>query len=313
MLGDLILTLPLIKSLKDANNATLIDIVVQQKFHSFARSLPWIHNVIPVNNDLRDYRVIGKLRKNKYDIAIDCIPGSTYYSSLLLASIRAKKKVGYAVGIRKFFLDTKVHAKSLQYETELVLELARSIGYKASHNLILPIPAKDEDYIKRWLKKNKIQKVAVLCPGGISKTRRWPSERFARVADSITKSKWKVIISGSENEKKISKMIQYHMNSEAIDMTGVLSITRLCALIKYADLVITNNSAPMHIAAAFNTPQIVLSGPSSPIRWDPKNKNAIIIRKTTQFEEELRKSTCGDDSIMKIETEEVIAAVNKII
>jgi ADP-heptose:LPS heptosyltransferase len=103
--------------------------------------------------------------------------------------------------------------------------------------------------------------------------KRWPKERFAKLADRLIKERGiKPIFVGTPSEvEDIEETIRL-MNSTAVNAAGKSNLKQLAAILGRCDLFIGNDSAPMHIAAAMDTPTIGLYGPSSPLRFAPLGK-----------------------------------------
>ncbi len=110
--------------------------------------------------------------------------------------------------------------------------------------------------------------------------KRWYPERFAGVCSSLVKKyKAEVIIFGSQQEASIAGEIEHHSTVPVVNMAGKTTIRELMALIKQCSLFITNDSGPMHIAAALNIPVVAIFGSTDPDKTGPLGDNHVIIRK----------------------------------
>ena len=108
-------------------------------------------------------------------------------------------------------------------------------------------------------------------------TKLWSNEKFARLADLINdKLQMKVVFTGSEKEplEKITSL----MTTESINLGGETTLLELACLYKKAQMVISTDSGPMHLAAAVETPVIALFGPTDPARTGPYGAGHTVIR-----------------------------------
>ena len=119
----------------------------------------------------------------------------------------------------------------------------------------------------------------LLCPGSInSRAKRWPTERYAALADRFIESGANVALIGSPAELDISRQICERAVHQPIMLTGKTTVADATAIISIADVLITNDTGPAHIGAALNTPTVVIFGPTNPLTTYPLSPNAAIIR-----------------------------------
>jgi len=120
-----------------------------------------------------------------------------------------------------------------------------------------------------------------LCPGSInSRAKRWPTERYAELADRlIDKRDIDVLLVGSKDEFDVAAEVKQHMRRRPIDLTGKTTLAEAVAILSVTDLVVTNDTGPAHIASALGRPTLVIFGPTNPLTTRPFAKTAEIIRK----------------------------------
>lgn len=323
MLGDIVLSLPAIKALKDSFPEAQISVLVKKSFSSLLKNLDYIDEIIGYSSEwtvMRKINFFRMLKKRKYDLAIDLAYSKDVKSALFSFLSGAKIRAGYNTGIRGFFLNKKLpKIKELLYETDYALRAVNDIGAKENTKKIkLTLNKKAKETINNFWKKNKLnQKRVVLLAPGASNTvpfKAWPKERFAQLADIlIEKYKVKIILTGSKKEKKLEQDIVKLMRNRPIEMTGKLELDEFCALLKKSNLLICNNTGPMHLTNTLKIPSIVISGPSSRIRWGEGGKKATYLSKKM----ECAGYDCNDcqrgdyECIRGIKLEEVLEAVKK--
>ncbi|MBL8015689.1 MAG: glycosyltransferase family 9 protein [Ignavibacteria bacterium] len=109
--------------------------------------------------------------------------------------------------------------------------------------------------------------------------RRLPAAYFVKLVDSFTNSsEFKIVFTGSAEEKEYVGSIVSRLagRRDVIDLSGMLSVSSLAELIAGAKCLITNDSGPLHIASAANTPVVAFFGPESPVRYGPLSTQQLV-------------------------------------
>ena len=115
---------------------------------------------------------------------------------------------------------------------------------------------------------------ALLAPGTNWPTKRWPIERFAALPP-LLKQRFDLdtVVVGGPAERELTARI-----AGATNLAGQTTLRQLCALVERAAVVISNDSGPMHIAAAMDRPLVALFGPTNPVRTGPHNRPDAVLR-----------------------------------
>jgi len=133
---------------------------------------------------------------------------------------------------------------------------------------------------KRW-GLDKAQRVVIMCPGARSHIKRWLSEGFAHVADRlIEECRAGVVFSGEPEEESIIEEVLGLMRHKARSSVGLTTIRQLGVLMQRASLVITNDSASLHLASAVDAPTIAIFGPTDAAKYGPTSSRHRTIRRT---------------------------------
>ena len=145
--------------------------------------------------------------------------------------------------------------------------------------------------------------------------KRWYPERFAQVSSAlVTRYKATVIIFGSQQELGIATEIEDLSGIPVINMAGKTNIRELMALIKQCNAFITNDSGPMHIAAALNVPVVAIFGSTDPGKTGPMGDGNIVIRKDADCSPCFKRKCPTNLKCMDLITvEDVIAGVDRIL
>jgi heptosyltransferase-2 len=121
--------------------------------------------------------------------------------------------------------------------------------------------------------------VAVFCPGAeYGPAKRWPAHYFAELAQLLRAQGYAVWLIGSPKDKEIADKIVALGNDPCRNLCGVTDLDEAIALLSYADVVVSNDSGLMHIAAALNRPMAAIFGSSSPQFTPPLSDQAQILK-----------------------------------
>lgn len=132
---------------------------------------------------------------------------------------------------------------------------------------------------RRW-GLNGTQRTVVICPGARSHIKRWLSEGFARVADRLIEAcRVEVIFSGEPEEESIIEESLGLMHHKARSGVGLTTIRQLGVLMQRASLVITNDSASLHLASAVDAPTLAIFGPTDAAKYGPTSSRHRVIRR----------------------------------
>jgi len=111
--------------------------------------------------------------------------------------------------------------------------------------------------------------LAIVHPGSSTTSRRWPIERFARVADGLADEGMRIAISGVATERPLAERLQASMRSSAIDLTGRTTLDELAEILRRSAVVVCNDTGISHLAAALRVPSVVIFTDSEMARWAP--------------------------------------------
>jgi ADP-heptose:LPS heptosyltransferase len=152
------------------------------------------------------------------------------------------------------------------------LRLLQFLGMATrGEELDLPVRADERRRYRELAAVHGLQRHRYVClhPGARMPSRRWPAERFARVGDWLAEQGFGVVITGREDERHTVAQMRAAMRAPTIDLVGATDLGMFAALIADARLVVSNDTAASHIAAAMRTPSVVIFAGSDPERWAP--------------------------------------------
>ena len=135
----------------------------------------------------------------------------------------------------------------------------------------LEFPVGDEERRNLYKKLPSLDRYVCVHPGSRGTWRQWPPSHFACLADQCAGMGYQVVITGTAAEAPITREVIDRMDYPAIDLTGQTGLGEIGELIRNADLLISNCTGVSHIAAAVETPSVVISMDGEPERWGPLN------------------------------------------
>ncbi|MCD4693958.1 glycosyltransferase family 9 protein [bacterium] len=270
--GDIIVTTPVIKNLRNTFPDAKIDFCLQKKYKDL------IDEDINLDNLIFYDKNFLKNIKGKYDLVVLLHPGSLKISLDLLRS-KIKYRIGCshigAVRGRGYFLTRKVTPRIKQKSlVEYNLDVLKLLKLKIKN-------LKPQLYCKQDFRLKKGFNVVVHVSGN-KKSNKWLNERWAKVLDyMVEKYKVNIYFTGVKSDLEDIKQINSLMKNKAEIMAGKTNLKELMALIKNSDMYLGIDSGPMHIASTFNKKIIVLFGPTNLKFWKPYSKDLIMIKKSS--------------------------------
>ncbi|MDQ4120984.1 MAG: lipopolysaccharide heptosyltransferase II [Acidobacteriota bacterium] len=231
-------------------------------------------------------------RERQFDLAV-LFPNS-FESALAAKFGKTKNRIGYKTDNRGFLLthalnvpEWKSDRHEVFYYLNIVAELEKLLHGKTEvfeHELDISLSVSEERKSKarRFLMENGVdfnRKIIALCPGSTnSRAKRWGVEKYAALADLFGASA-NVLLVGAPEELDVSAEVVKNAKSKPILLTGKTTLSELTAILSLADLLVTNDTGPAHIAPAVGTKTIVLFGPTIPATTRPFSDLAEIVRK----------------------------------
>lgn len=268
-IGDIILTLPVLSALKKEFPQAAIDVMAGPNGREIFERHPYTAAFLEYNKFAKlqeKQALIRNLRKNRYDLIVDL------RNSLLPFLIGSK----YRTSVAHSHSRRPVH-KKLQH-----LQKLKALGLDcANAPFCFYVDKKDREFVAALLHNQNIKRpFVVVSPGAKSHIKRWTKEGFALACDRIiSELEMDVIMVGDAEDKKIIARITPLMKGRAVDLSGRLNLRQLGALIEKANLLITNDSAPMHIGSSLGAKVLAIFGPTDPEKYGPTHDESVIVRR----------------------------------
>ncbi len=273
-LGDVILTLPLVQALHARVAGAQIDLLVIPAAAPVLANHPSIRSVIVYDKHGNDAGVTGftnilrRLRSGAYDAAI--IPHRSLRSALLARLAKIQTRIGFDRSSGVWLLTDVVRYEASLHEVERNTKLLVPMGIAVGQREFPSLYPSEEDRtivieMLSALREDDRRKMVALAPGSVWNTKRWPKERFAALTKSLVSSGRTVVIVGGEADRLMGEEIVAASESpRALNAAGMLTPLQSAVLIGMSRCLVTNDTAPMHIAVAMRTPVVAIFGATVP-------------------------------------------------
>ena len=264
-LGDTVLTTPLIAELARRGP---VDVVTTPASAKLLANNPNIRAVIPFDKRGLDGGVFGflkmarRLRRFGYDGAY--LAQGSVRSAALAMAVGVSRRVGFAGHAGKMLYTEKVEYRDDMHHTVRLLRLATPDATTAERPRLYPgIP--ERGAVDRFLALHDVHDeglpLVALAPASIWGTKRWPY--YAELARELS-GKARIVVIGSAADAPLAEEICRAAGETSMNAAGVLSLLGSAELLRRCNLLVTNDSAPQHLASAVDTPTITIFGPTVP-------------------------------------------------
>lgn len=328
-IGDVVQALPALEAIKKTHPESRIDWVVEEAAAGILHGHPMIDRLLVSRRrtwlkQMRGFRTFGRgvdgmlsflreLRAVPYDMAIDL--QGLLKSGVLMAAARAERRIGFGGGreLSSLFLNEKLPRYDIErHALERYLDVARYLGARdPSPTCTLPIAAELPVMRTRMAAAREGgRKVVVMNPVARWTTKLWEEGKFAALADRVAAElQAAVLFTGSPDDRAAVERIRSRMTAASENWAGRTSLKELAALASLADVFVTTDTGPMHLAAAAGAKVVALFGPTSPGRTGPFGRGHAVVRTGISCSPCFRR-TCGHLTCMKgIGVDEVLRAV----
>lgn len=313
-IGDLILASKSLRALKKSRPESELWLMTSSESAVLAVNYPYIDRVIPfpIREFTRNRRYLSKMWNSVTDLRyirfLHCINlyliGSWLGAAkmgLLFSFLHAGKKVGHDAFGFGSFLTTKAPVDTFvkQHFVDAMCEIVALSGAIADTGGMDVYWNKtcERQWDTFFDQQNDTLLIGVN-PGGDRLNRRWNPAHFATVTKGLLRAypPARIVLFGGPGEEHLAKYIENSIQSpKVISLAGKLNLNDLCYIISKLDLLITNDSGPMHIAAATGTPVVAIFGPENPMHLRPYTREALyrVIYNDVPCRP-CRKATCED-------------------
>jgi lipopolysaccharide heptosyltransferase I len=294
-LGDVVHALPVVATLKRRYPEVPLDWLIEEEAAPLLAGHPgvadfvvsgrrrwqrqlWNPRQVPgVLGEIRTF--VGEIRRRRYDVVLDL--QGLFKSVLYVAASGASIRVGLADGREgaRWALTHRVPVPPQPvHAVDRYLALAAAVDAReAVRDFTIPLAPSDREAAEAFL-ADLPRPCVVLHPAARWKTKLWEVERWRALAAALASGGMGVAITGSAADAPTAAAICAGLTPAPRSLAGRLSLKQLAAVLARADLMITVDSGPMHVAAALNTRVLALFGPTDPARTGPRGPGRVLRR-----------------------------------
>ncbi|MBF0522645.1 MAG: glycosyltransferase family 9 protein [Candidatus Omnitrophica bacterium] len=269
-IGDVILTFPVVDILKNDFPDAKLSILIGPKAQSLLEANPSFEKVYIYNKHqsfLENIRWLGELRRQNFDLIVD----------LRNTAIPFFVPTQYRTPLRK------TNSRGLHMREKHLARL-RSIYPNAQispKRYSLFISEETKAAVRKMIDKDIGSKpFVVIAPGAMDNSKRWTEKNFALVADELVKTKGVgIVFVGGAEDRHVAQSIGHLMESEFVNLCGRTTLLDLAELMNHCQMVIANDSAPMHLASYLDKPVLAIFGPTDPAQYGPWSSQSLYVEK----------------------------------
>ncbi|MDY7109050.1 MAG: glycosyltransferase family 9 protein [Planctomycetota bacterium] len=319
-LGDTVMATPVLRAIRHHRPETQIIVATRRGLGAVLAGAPFVDELIELDMQglLGPLRAAGAIR-GKRPRAILLLPNS--FRSALTARLSGTPiRIGYRRDGRGMLLTHGLRPERADRPTPAPVYYARlgafALGGGSIDTRMELFVSDEESAAGEALLADVDGPFVLFVPGASKREKRWPAERFARVADALRASRGlRCLITGTPAERDVIDAVSAAAAGPVIDLSrrGV-TLGSLKAVIRRAKLMITNDTGPRHIAAAFGTPTVSLFGPTDP-RWTalPQAHERVVLAEPFLPEELIADRFAKLCAIDRIVVSDVLAAAEALL
>jgi heptosyltransferase II len=311
--GDSVISLPALKQVRQLFSRAHISLLVLPWVSGIYEEVGYIDEVMIYDREGTHRGARGRwnlarsLRSAQFDVAI--LFQNAFEAAFLTWLAGVPIRAGYSRDGRGWLLThpvtiypqtLKVHQSyyyldlidQLAQRNRVVMSVLPSVSRTGSPAGPLPDISLHVGSSRRQAARTRLQECGVdfskklvgVNPGAFfGSAKRWPSERYGNLLDRLIERQGaNIVVFGSHNETAIAERIRAAMRHEAVLLTGKTQLSELIAMIACCDLFVTNDSGPMHLAAALRVPTLAIFGPTDEIATGPLSPTAVVLNKKVE-------------------------------
>lgn len=331
-MGDVLMTTPAIRAFRESLPGCRITLLTSPSGGATAVHVPEVDQVMvfrapwmkPASGgSLEDRRMVRRVAQRGFDAAVIFTVYSqnplaaAYFCYLAGIPLRLAhcRENPYAL-LTHWVLDPEP-AGAIRHEVRRQLDLAASVGCRTAHErLSFRVPEAARALVTALLREvERARPLVVVHPGASAASRRYPAENYAQAIDLLaSQCGCEVLFTGDAEEVRLVESIRGAMRRPSHSFAGRLGLAELGALIDEADLLVSNNTGPAHLAAALDTPIVDLYALTNPQHTPWQVKSRVLFHDVPC--RNCYKSVCPaghHDCLRRVAPESVAAAARELL
>lgn len=274
-LGDVTHVLPLLHTLRRAWPDVALTWVIGRTEHRLLDGLPGVEFIVyDKASGLDDVRRLRRaLAGRRFDALLQLQVAAR--ANLLSALVKADRRIGYdrarSKDLHGLFVNERIAARDGMHVLEAIGSFCEPLGLRPDTvTWRMPVPDDAHEWARAQWPDDGLRTLMV-SPCSSHALRNWRADRYAALAEHAVARGWRVVLCGGRSalERSTTDAIVATMQSPAIDLVGRDTLKQLPALLQRADLLVTPDSGPMHIANAMGAKVLGLHAATNPARSGP--------------------------------------------
>lgn len=289
-LGDVVLTTPLLTTLSQQLMPESLTVLTTPQAKSLVEYHPHVSRVFvdAKRTDGRGlvglWRTAQRLRQERFTLAVAA--HKSLRTALLLALAGIPQRVGFRQSPGWFLYHHTAQRDTHRHEVERILCIMRAFGREPEECERKPwveYPEAIKTQAHTLLQKNGIstaEPIYVVCPGSVWATKRWTVEGFASLVRQLESNYGRVLLCGGPDDAPVANAVYEQSGRRGVNLVGQADLLTFMALVDRAQVVISNDSAPMHITVARGVPVVAIFCATTPsLGYGPYTEKAVVVEK----------------------------------
>ncbi len=319
-LGDIVHAMPTLAALRERFPHAEVTWLVKRQWAPLVEVIAGVDRVCAVDRGLSGWLGrVPELRAAGFDLVVDL--QGLFRSGAMAGLTGCVRRVGFAnarEGSPFFYTQRVVAPATSMHAVDRYLLVAEALGATrpAMPRFEFMDRPEDRQAIDRVLAGAGIDGASPWVAMNVSarwETKRWPPQHFAETADRLAERYGlRVVLMGGPAERPESLAVAGRMRTKAVDLTGQTPVGLLPGLLRRASLLLTNDSGPMHIAAAVKTPVVALFGPTDPVKTGPYGQGHVVLSHAVECRPCMRRDctrAVALECLTAVQPEQVVQAV----
>ncbi len=262
-LGDVLLSTPVISGLRMILPHAEISVLTTPQAKPFLESHPELHEVLVFDkrgsaSGLRGLmRLSNELRTRDFSLVVSL--HKSYRTAVLLMLSGIKRRLGFREAALWWTYTKTIRRKHLPHEVLRNLVILELLGARLADlpkQMSLHPGTAAEEEAAQLLSGFPDSKLIGIAPGSVWATKRWTDDGFCELSRLLSADGYSIVLLGGKEDKEISEKIARSSSGSVLNLAGACSLAVSAAIVKRLSVLVTNDSSPLHIASAMQTPVV---------------------------------------------------------
>ncbi len=289
-LGDVVLSTPVFAAIRKHFPDAHVAVMVRPESAGILADHPAVDEVLVddkhgATHGWGTWRTVRQLRERRFDLVVSL--HKSFRTAWMLAAARIPRRLGFRESAGWFLFQRTTRRDKSKHEVERNLAILRCLDLDPRDSVTQPYVACSPVSIERFhalLAEHGIERGRMLigvAPGSAWATKRWTLEGYAALLRDVQEQLAAVpLLLGAKGDMEYAAAVQHAAGGLAINLVGATNLPQLVAAIDQCAVLVSNDSAPLHIAVARDTPVVAIFGPTTPrMGFGPFTQRATVVEK----------------------------------